>query len=124
MKSLSTKRTSRQNDFYLYLLYSVSCVNARVIIVSGEMNTCEKTCLRLKEGQQSCPHFALFCQRQEVTITGARGHDGEVESRLNGLFKSTSLVPWRCYCTWSKTAQVALIQRAHAAGPWTLSASQ
>lgn len=70
------------------------------------------------------PRFALFCQRQEVTIPGARGGHGEVESRLNGLFNSTGLVPRWCYCTWCKTAQVALIQRAHAAGPRTLSAPQ
>lgn len=70
------------------------------------------------------PRFALFCQHQEVTIAGAWGHGGEVESHLNGFFNSTSLVPRRCYCTWCKTAQVALIQRAHAAGPRTLSASQ
>lgn len=126
IKTLRTKRDSWQNDF--------TCVysTGSGVSMAGSLTSLVKwilarkpACVLMRDNSLACrPRFALFCQRQEVTIAGAWGHDGEVKSRLNGLFNSTSLVPRRCYCTWCKTAQVALIQRAHAAGPRTLSASQ
>lgn len=83
----------------------------------------ENTCLCLNEGQQShvSPPFCI--------VLSASGSDNCrcMGSRCGGgitPFNSTCLVPRRCYCTWCKTAQVALIQRAHAVGPRTLSESQ
>lgn len=127
IKTLSTKRDSWQYDFTcIHSVYSVCCVSGRIVNVSGEINIGENTCLCLTEGQQSrvSPPFCIVLSESGSDNCRCKGSWWEVESRLNGHFNSTSLVPRRCYCTWCKTAQVALIQGAHAAGPRTLSASQ
>lgn len=106
----------------MYSVCSVYCVNGSLTNVPGEMNIGENNCLGLNEGRPSrvSPPFCVVLSASASDnrrCTGSRWG-------VNGLFNSTSFVPRRCYCTWCKTVQVALIQRAHAAGPRTLSAPQ